>query len=224
MKYFSASTLKLMAAQDFPWLLQLMGLRRPPTLGPVSQEVLDQEYVSGRWDYLQGIDELARHGVVAAYCNHFAPRGSILEIGCGEGRLQRMLRPYDYSAYVGVDLSVEAIRKASKHSDDKTRFVVADGAEFATDDRFDLVVFNESLDYFDSPARTIRKHGARLTARGVLIVSAFVKTQNLKILARIEEGHDVEDETIVFNRQGTWWVVKVMRPQAGNLDQQRAAA
>ena len=120
-----------------------------PMIG--TAEVLDREYLSGDWDCLRDVEEVPRHGVMAGYCNHLRPGGAILEVGCGEGVLQEQLDAARYSSYLGIDLSAEAIHRTEARQSERTRFVVADAATFIPDRRYDLVLFNECLEYFAEP-------------------------------------------------------------------------
>ena len=72
----------------------------------------NEEYVSGRWDFLGQLDELCRFSIVVGYCAFLKPDAYILEVGCGPGVLMRRLRMVGYSYYCGVDQSEKAIEVA----------------------------------------------------------------------------------------------------------------
>lgn len=112
---------------------------------PVPPEVWDAQYDRGQWDYMRGHEELARYSILVGYVQHFAPGGAVLDVGCGEGILQERLRPYGYAKYVGLDLSVAAIKQAAHYEDEKTVFLVQDASAYLPSEAFDAIIFNESL-------------------------------------------------------------------------------
>jgi 2-polyprenyl-3-methyl-5-hydroxy-6-metoxy-1,4-benzoquinol methylase len=193
------------------WLSALLPYR--PMNG--SKEVLEAEYSSGTWDYLRELEELSRFSVVAGYCHYFKDKGSILEIGCGEGILQERLDRSRYSRYLGVDISSEAIGRASHRQDEKTSFVAEDANIFSPDEAFDLIVFNECLEYFDDPLGLVRRYDRFLKDDGVHIVSMFVgidTARTRRIWKMLESEYRVESETSVSNKARYTWIIKVLKP------------
>jgi len=57
----------------------------------------DDEYASGRWNYLDETGELSVHSTVEKY----ASNGSILDLGCGSATASIELNPAVYSTYTG---------------------------------------------------------------------------------------------------------------------------
>ena len=194
----------------------LLSLARPyqPLAG--GKQLLDTEYAEGVWGYLKGLDELPRFSVVAGYCHHFAAGGSILEIGCGAGTLQERLCPGRYSRYVGVDISSEALARAAHRQSSSVAFVQADATEFAPEENFDAIVFNECLEYFATPASLVRRYEAFLNPEAPLIVSMFVSKDNArtrKIWKDLERGKYIAAaSTCVSNQHEYTWLIKVLLP------------
>ena len=179
-------------------------------------ERLDAEYAAGKWDYLHGIGELARFSVLAGYCHHLKPGARILEVGCGEGILRERLDPGRYTSYVGIDVSAGAVaRAAARKSGGKASFLRADAARWQTAERFDLVVFNECLEYFDDPIGVVRRYESFLAGGGLFLVSMFdgVDTvRSRRIWKRLEMVYRVEDLTRVTNRARLSWTIEVLAP------------
>jgi len=125
---------------------------------PTSKEVWQTQYSKGRWDFLDQLDELAHYSILVGHIQYLKPSGSILDIGCGKGILQQKLAPYGYSRYVGIDISDDAIRQASCNEDDKTTFIASDATSYSPTERFDAIVFNEVLYYFDDPLKTVERY------------------------------------------------------------------
>ncbi len=127
-------------------VFQMIGFR--PT--PVSAQVWDREYKSGRWDYLGALDNLGGLASVLGYCQFLEP-AAILDVGCGAGLLAKKLKVLPYKSYLGVDLSAEAIAQAAPVADARTAFAVAEAGDFHSDRQFDVVIFCQILNYIPDP-------------------------------------------------------------------------
>jgi len=182
------------------------------------REKMDSDYAHGKWDYLRGIGELGRFSILVGYCHFLKPGGRILEIGCGEGILQERLDRTRYSRYVGVDVSAEAVDRATaRGGDDRTAFVCADAALWQPEETFDLIVFNECLEYFDDPLAVVRHYEPALAPDGAFLVSMFTGVETartLRIWKWLESVYSVEDATRVTNKAGISWILKVLKPCA----------
>lgn len=194
------------------------GMSRLTPLRPMpgTQALLDAEYRSGVWDYLNGLDELSRFSVIAGYCHFLAPGGSILEVGCGAGTLQSRLDAAKYTRYVGIDISTVAIRRAKERENGQATFVASDAATYAPAAPFDLIVFNESLEYFADPVSLVARYDPFLTAGGRHIVSMFVgldTARTARIWRALQRRYRVETQTRVANGAGFIWIIKVLRPR-----------
>jgi 2-polyprenyl-3-methyl-5-hydroxy-6-metoxy-1,4-benzoquinol methylase len=105
------------------------------------------------------------------YCQHLAP-ATILDAGCGEGLLAAKLRLLDYERYLGLDISAAAIARANDNlGDSRTGFEVTDLHSFESPDRFDTIIFNQSLYYLTDPAAVLARYAAMLEPGGHVIIS-----------------------------------------------------
>jgi SAM-dependent methyltransferase len=196
----------------------LLSLLRPyqPLAG--GKQLLDTEYAEGVWSYLKDLDELSRFSVVAGYCHYFADRGAILEIGCGAGTLQERLCPEHYSRYVGIDISSEALARAAPRVPGVAMFVEADASSFVPDAAFDLILFNECLEYFADPVCVVRRYEPYLASHGLFILSMFLSpasARTRKIWKALDgTGYRTVSATTVTNHTGYTWVIKVVQPPA----------
>jgi SAM-dependent methyltransferase len=177
---------------------------------PVSKEVWEEQYGKGGWEFMRRLDELARYSVIAGYLAHLKPGGSVLDVGSGEGLLADHLRPFGYSRYLGVDLSEAAIRQAAGREDATTSFAAADAETYVPPQRWDSIVFNECVYYFNDPVGSVRRYERFLEKDGVLIVSTFRSRRADVIVKRLLETCALLEETAISNRKGTW-VVRVMK-------------
>jgi trans-aconitate methyltransferase len=166
---------------------------------------------------LRRTDQLARYSSIVDHCDHFKRGGAILDIGCGEGLLARRLGRERYSRYLGIDSSSQAIDRARRDGDDRTRFVCADAAVYSPDDRFDVIVFNESLYCFVDPAGCLRRYASFLAAGGVFVISMYGVSKNERVWKMIAGGHRVEAQVRASHGFGRHWVVKVLTPVAENV-------
>lgn len=178
---------------------------------PVAKEVWEAQYGSGRWEFMRRLEELARYSVIAGYLHHLKPGGSVLDVGSGEGLLVDHLRPLGYSRYLGVDLSEAAVRQAAGRQDAKTAFAAADAETYAPPQRWDAIVFNECIYYFNDPLGTVRRYAAFLEDGGLFIVSTFRSRRADVIARRLLASCRLLEETAITNRKGTW-VVRVLEP------------
>ncbi len=169
-----------------------------------SKEVWESEYKSGRWDYLNQLEQLARYSVIAGYFQFFKRGGSILDVGCGEGILQERLGPSTYSRYMGIDLSSEAINRASRREDEKTSFICKDAGNFIPFEQFDAVVFNEVLYYFDDPLRVLEAYKWCLKEDGIFIVSSSSDERSTAIRRRLKATYHAVDEVTATNGPKSW--------------------
>jgi SAM-dependent methyltransferase len=177
---------------------------------PVSKEIWEEQYRQGDWEFMRRLDELARYSVIAGYLHFLEPGGSVLDVGSGEGLLADHLRPFGYSRYLGVDLSEAAIRQAADREDDHTAFAAADAESYVPPGRWNAIVFNECVYYFNDPVGSVRRYESFLEEGGVLIVSTFRSRRADVIVKRLLETYQLLEETAITNRKGTW-VVRVMK-------------
>jgi len=98
----------------------------------------------------------------------FKRSGSLLEIGCGDGKLLTSLKGrYDVA---GTDLSEYAIRKAAG-SIDKNKLKVSDIEREAIRGKYDIIVAFDVLEHLRSPKAAIAKIRKSLKQGGILIFS-----------------------------------------------------
>lgn len=174
---------------------------------PLSKDAWDQQYAAGSWEYMKSEAQLARYDVLAGYLRALGPSARILDVGAGEGLLEARLGADAYGSYLGVDLSENAVKRGMERlaGSTRARLVAADASSFASGARFDAVVFNEVLYYFDDPFAVIRHYEGQLSANGVFVASLYENSLRAATIARrIASTYPVSDETLTQNGRDRW--------------------
>lgn len=181
----------------------------------------EDDYRRGGLDRIEGDAELARHLVVAGFVRHYAPGAAVLDIGCGTGAgiapLRAVLAGLP-SRYVGLDYSELALEVAgarARESDGRgqpplgdVRFVRGDFDQYEPGERFDAVIFSESLYYAPNPLRTIRRYTAVLNEGGVVIVSMWRRPSRARVWRTL--GTELAERNrarLVVPRRPAWDIV-----------------
>jgi 2-polyprenyl-3-methyl-5-hydroxy-6-metoxy-1,4-benzoquinol methylase len=164
----------------------------------------NHQYSRGRWEFLKLPLEIARFDACVYLLRRHAHAGSWLEIGCGEALLQRRLAPNDYQRFVGVDLSSVAIARAQPFAGHRVRYFVADMQQLQLNERFDAVIFAESISYVPHPGQLLRAYARFLNPAGVFIVSLFRNQRTADVWTEIHAATATIDQVTTTNAVGTW--------------------
>ena len=183
-----------------------------------SAETWDAEYEEGRWDYLDTVEEMARYMVLLGYAGYAVPRPKVLDVGCGHGRLLSVFQRLPFDSYFGLDISQAAIDRAVTAGVPNAHFEVGSFDDWAPADRFDVVVFNESLGYARDPHALALRSLGWLNDHGLLLISLFRHRDGREspswTAIKSDPAFDLVDSTIVENRRGVVWDVAALRCEA----------
>jgi 2-polyprenyl-3-methyl-5-hydroxy-6-metoxy-1,4-benzoquinol methylase len=156
------------------------------------------EYQTGHWDYLGGIDQLARYSILAGYCDQIDHR-SILDVGCGTGILRARVEHVDFESYVGVDPVGTAVAEASQLADHRTTFLIGDvflpGLQAC-----DIVVCNEVLYSLPQPARQLDRLHHLVRPGGHMLTSNIRHPGDVGLYRLIGERFELVDAVEVSNQ------------------------
>jgi SAM-dependent methyltransferase len=193
------------------WIYTLLHAPRGTVGRPESAAVWDADYHAGRWSKLDSPAQLAHYAVIAGYVAHFFPdRPRILDVGCGHGRLFDLLKLRPFGAYLGFDLSEEAVRRAAVDAPENARFEAGDMEQWTSPEQFDVVLISDSLQYTRRPLEVLDRYRSLLSPGGRRIVCLAQGSLNWGIERELRRRFPVERSTLVRNEEGEAWDVKVL--------------
>ena len=110
----------------------------------------------------------------------------VLEVGCGDGELGRLLRSRGHRV-TGIELVHEAAERARARLDRVvTADVERDGFPFPSAS-FDAIVFADVLEHLVDPWRVLRE-AVEVLAEGGVVVASIPNVQNWDVLRRLLRG------------------------------------
>ncbi|MDQ5822901.1 MAG: class I SAM-dependent methyltransferase [Chloroflexota bacterium] len=180
---------------------------------PLAGVEMDAQYAAGDLDFLYSIDEIAHHMIILGYIHYARRPPSILDVGCGQGRLFELLKNFRFKSYLGIDVSRVAIGRTRSLARKKARFEVANFEEWQPSKRFNMIIFNESLYYAARPLEVLVRYSRWLTRGGSIIVSMWRCSQNMAIWQDIHREFKVANAHTVENRRGQIWDIELLRPR-----------
>lgn len=109
----------------------------------------------------------------------------ILEIGCGNGWFSHLMSLIPNTEVIGLDVTIIELEQAAKVFDkENLTFVYADLFEKTAlnDEKFDVIVFNSSLQYFENPQELFKIVSRLLNENGEIhiIDSPFYKASEIE--------------------------------------------
>jgi trans-aconitate methyltransferase len=153
--------------------------------------------------------EDARYGALLQILRRY-DRGTMVDLGCGDGLLWRDYRPLSNSSLVGVDYSATAVAKANALNLPNCRFSCGDYRSFRPDQPISVVVFNESLYYIDDFLDALHKSSEWLTEKGVVVVSMFDTLVTTRIWKKLLQRFSaIQGVTVRDHESSCSWTIRV---------------
>ena len=185
-------------------------------VGPhTSAREWDEQFSSRKWDYLADDNQREHYDCIIDMYSEHGNGGNILDIGCGVGLLYRCFKDtgtLQRDKYLGIDISSVAIEDATKQNPDGW-FEVLNYQTHSIKDRYGVIVFNETLYYFDHAGKTLQKCiNENLEQGGVVIISMCDHERHEQIWQLIDNTYQVLDVQKSSNEEGISWTVKVIKP------------
>lgn len=138
---------------------------------------LDTIYPPEYYDYnaflgpfISGLRRRVQRGRIAPLARYAGDRAFIVEVGCGNGELLRVVRDFGPSSWrlMGIDFSPDACALVERHG------VEARCGRFETldwqDEPPDVIVMNQVIEHLDDPRAVVGKAAELLRPGGVLLV------------------------------------------------------
>jgi 2-polyprenyl-3-methyl-5-hydroxy-6-metoxy-1,4-benzoquinol methylase len=157
-------------------------------------------------------DEDARYGSLTAIMRRYEGEGPILDVGCGDGLLEERYRVLSGVKIVAFDYSSVAIESARKRDLKDIDFFCADSRTFRPQERFSLVVLNESLYYVDDYLGLLKDMSGLLEADGVFIISMHESSITARIWKKVLRSYVVlQSLQLTEESKNLTWRIRVLR-------------
>lgn len=141
----------------------------------------NKEYSGHKWDFADHTES----DCVYSHLEKHAAIGSILDLGCGSGNTANELAANAYEKYLGVDISEVCLNKARRRSQEngraaKNQFVFGEILQFSTPQKFDVILFRESLYHvpMGKIVSTLNRYSKNLRDNGVFIVRIYTSDKD----------------------------------------------
>jgi len=154
--------------------------------------VWDKQYGCRKW--LNG----QRSPVVLGLVSQFCQGGTLVEFGCGDGLLPRLLPHGSFSSYIGIDISDVAIRHAKERHPARIdcHFIQGRMENWEGDQNVSLILMEECLYYLSRPEqdRLLQKCLSSLGSRGRILVVVHERQKHLSTLQACQETRSLLSE------------------------------
>ena len=178
----------------------------------VSRSVWEKQFGAKDWDYLYTEAEKDHYLAIVDLIEITGP-GKILDLGCGQGVLYHYLKQgVGALNYLGIDISANAIAKA-QHSFPETGFKQLDFEYQNLEGKFNVIIFNETLYYFNRPLNTIQKCiDQNLNKGGYFIISMCEYTGHEVIWQKLKQRFNFLSFQEITNAKDQKWKVGIFKP------------
>lgn len=170
----------------------------------------------GGMEWVDALEQLGHYSILAGYVRHLAASmpqpPSILDAGSGPGKLAPLFSSTPFSRYVAFDFSETAMVAGRALGVPRTEFCVASFDTFESEEKFDIVVFCESINHADRPEETLKRFFRFLAPGGSLLISMHERGASAARWRRMDQVAKTLDETRVTHGAGRSWTVRLMKP------------
>lgn len=176
---------QLLGAKGIHYLVTRFGPRKLRSIA------FDEKYRSGEWDFNSNSEV-----DLAVAIQRYLRKGDLLIMGCGGASVLEGLEGSGLRSALGIDLSEEAVRIASRFASDKISFKVADMVTFECPRPYDIILFSESLYYVPATDQVdlLLRLSLYLKTGGVFIVTFAQAKRYVNLLERIREAFTVIED------------------------------
>jgi len=176
-----------------------------------SESQWDSQWKKGNWNYMDKVPvERSKLAVVAELVKLYGSNSTdygLLDVGCGEGTIMDFLDTRKRKNYVGIDLSIEAV-KAGRAKRPEGRFIHAAAHTFSPKrkgHKFSTIIFSDVLYYIDHEGTLNRYNNEILSHDGIVIISIFQKPENNQIMYEniFQSARSIFDKVDEMHLSGT---------------------
>lgn len=170
----------------------------------------NHKYFVGKWNYIDR--ETSRYLKIVEFIKETnIEKPKILDLGCGFGSLRKNIQVEDFSHFLGIDLSDTAIYQAKKKNYEKTQFLVSDIQRYSSNEKYDVIVFNEVIYYLDDYMETLKYYSNFFNdGQGYFIISIYGIGQNF-IDAISKEYELVKTENVHKKDNNAYWGITLFK-------------
>ncbi len=181
----------------------------------------EQQFRQGVWDVLKSVAEVPRYGAICAYLQQLDRPISLLDVGCGEGLILKFCDRAWLNCYTGLDISQEALNKITALLPGDN-LICSSVEEFSTEQRFDVILFNEVLYYTTDPYSQLIKFKKYLNPGGLFLISTFKglglfarNSRSLRLVWQLigDCKWKIIDDVVIRNAsRGLSWRIALIQP------------
>lgn len=173
-----------------------------------TKEQWERQFADGKWDRLKEgqANTVLIAGLIADYARFPSEPIRVLDVGCGNGGLARLVANIPGINYTGIDLS-ETATEAARALVPKGTFLVAD-AEHPPEDLgvFDVLVFNEVFFYIN-PDCVLPQYCTHVTPGTHIIVSVVRSWRTPFVFLRMRGALRIETRLRAADSEFRWDIV-----------------
>lgn len=173
-----------------------------------TKEQWEHQFAAGKWDRLQenqpNTAELAR--LISEFAQAKGGPIRVLDVGCGNGGLARLLVGRSDIAYTGIDIS-EAALGTARAAAPGFSFIAVDAEQPPPDmGTYDVLVFNEVL-YYMNPDRVLPRYRIHAAPDARVFVSVIRFWRTPFIFHRIRRHLKIDGKFHVADASDRWDIV-----------------
>ena len=170
-----------------------------------TKEQWERQFVAGEWERLQTgqPNTVKLASLISDYVHARGESIRVLDVGCGNGGLARLLCDESGITYTGIDISETAIMAARAFAP-KAHFIVANAEQPPSSiGTFDVFVFNEAL-YYMNPDRILPRYHLYATPDARIFISVLRFWRTPFIFNRVRRYLCIDKRFSVVDRSHKW--------------------
>jgi SAM-dependent methyltransferase len=150
-------------------------------------------------------NEKFRYETIVNYINELKiEKPTILDLGCGYGALLDYLSPQNYNYYLGIDLSSNAINKATNNKYHNADFLVADIHLFKPNTTFNFIILNEVLYYLDNQMEIVEKYAKYFNRENGYYIFSFYGIRE-DLIIELEKKYILIKKEVISQSESVFW-------------------